>query len=334
VSAVQPQPGARVIPAEIRAAVAEFAARAGSIPGLACAILYGSAVRDELHRGSDLDLFLIFDGSSEESKEGRRIARDLADAAVEAADCPYYFACLPVHLDEVPSYSPHFLLNVVREGIVIWARPDFVFPPVVLGRTPLQLITFRVDGLPEEVRLDVQRALSAADGGLVQGEVRQIADGVLLAPPDATGPILTLLQTRGIEVATTTVWANGVPYHTMGEAMKAKGHLNKARQLESGLNVLLASSNPSEIVALVTEAIFGIAQQYISYGLEVRYGEHPDTHAGMPQRLIARGHPDIAQIFKDLTERRMGLWYGAQENGPAIAELQTMLERIRAWAIA
>ncbi len=28
----------------------------------------------------------------------------------------------------------------------------------------------------------------------------------------------------------------------------------------------------------------------------------------------------------------MGLWYGAQENGAAIAELQAMLERIRAWA--
>ncbi len=128
-SAVQIQPAARIIPPAIRAAVTEFVAHAGRIPGLACAILYGSAVRDELHPGSDLDLFLLFDGSPEETEEGRRLAYDLADDAVEATGCPHYFACLMTHLDAVPTYSPHFLLNIIQEGVVIWARPDFVFPP-------------------------------------------------------------------------------------------------------------------------------------------------------------------------------------------------------------
>ncbi len=114
--------------------------------------------------------------------------------------------------------------------------------------------------------------------------------------------------------------------------MNADGHLQRARELEETIAYLLAALQPERHVASIVENIYGAAQQYIAYALEIRHGEHSDTHAGLVRRLRNYGYPDIAQLFLEIEGLRMGRWYGKQGDGETIAKCQQLLSSIRDWA--
>lgn len=115
--------------------------------------------------------------------------------------------------------------------------------------------------------------------------------------------------------------------------MNADGHLQRAQELEESLDYLLADPQPERHLATIVETAFGAAQQYIAYALEVRHGDHPDTHAGMSRRLRQYGYPEIAESFNALGVLRMGRWYGSRGNGEAIETCRRLLSEIRAWAL-
>ncbi len=116
--------------------------------------------------------------------------------------------------------------------------------------------------------------------------------------------------------------------------MNADGHLQRARALEETLDYLLADPQPERHLATIAETAFGAAQQYIAYALEVRHGDHSDTHAGMSRRLRQYGYPEIANLFEEIDVLRMGRWYGRQGNGEAIRECRQLLSQIRDWALS
>jgi len=115
--------------------------------------------------------------------------------------------------------------------------------------------------------------------------------------------------------------------------MNADGHLQRARELQETLDYLLADPQPERHLATIAETAFGAAQQYIAYALEVRHGDHSDTHAGMSRRLRQYGYPEIAEYFSRLEQLRMGRWYGGRGNGEAIATCRQLLSEIRSWAL-
>jgi hypothetical protein len=80
------------------------------------------------------------------------------------------------------------------------------------------------------------------------------------------------------------------------------------------------------------EVTFGAAQQYVAAGLLERHGVHHDTHAGMPRDLRRLGYAQVAVAFDELTQLRMGRWYGRQGDGTAATECDRLLEIIRRWA--
>ena len=112
--------------------------------------------------------------------------------------------------------------------------------------------------------------------------------------------------------------------------MKADGHLKKASEIKGSIAEL--KGDPVHLVAVV-ELCYGMAQQYIAYGLERKYGEHRDTHAGLPALLREKGRGDVAMQFERLDTLRHGRWYGGKGNGEVLDEALEIVEGIEQWAV-
>ncbi|MCK4758100.1 MAG: hypothetical protein KAS67_06600 [Thermoplasmata archaeon] len=111
--------------------------------------------------------------------------------------------------------------------------------------------------------------------------------------------------------------------------MKADSHLKKAREIKASVAKL--KDDPVHLVAVV-ELCYGMAQQFIAYGLEDKYGEHRDTHTGLPALLRENDRGDIAMQFERLDTLRHGRWYGGKGNGEVLDEALDIISKIERWA--
>jgi len=111
--------------------------------------------------------------------------------------------------------------------------------------------------------------------------------------------------------------------------MNQTGHLQAAQELQATRSRLLV---PDDIRTYV-EVTLGIAQHYISYGLDRRYGSHPGRHAGMARILRERGHPEVADALVEIEHLRLGRWYGRQGDGETARRCDQFLEIIETWAL-
>ena len=91
--------------------------------------------------------------------------------------------------------------------------------------------------------------------------------------------------------------------------MNVEGHWRRALELEASIDFLLTDPQSERHLAAIVEAAFGAAQHLIAYALEQRYGAHPDTHAGIGKQLREHAHNDIADLFGQPDQLRMGRWY-------------------------
>jgi predicted nucleotidyltransferase len=125
----RPEPVEGLIPQELRPTIGEFIAEIGQILSLLCVILYGSAVRDELHDESDIDVFLLFDTDHkpELGEESATVARICVEVATRT-DSYYDFSFVMSNLAQLETMDQDYLQHVVDEGIVIWSRPQLVLP--------------------------------------------------------------------------------------------------------------------------------------------------------------------------------------------------------------
>jgi hypothetical protein len=112
--------------------------------------------------------------------------------------------------------------------------------------------------------------------------------------------------------------------------MKAEGHLARANEIKGSVDKL--KDDPVHLVAVV-ELCYGLAQQYIAYALEMKFGEHKDTHAGLPALLRENGQVEIAESFERLDTLRHGRWYGGKGNGEVLEEALEIIEEIERWAV-
>ena len=83
-----------------------------------------------------------------------------------------------------------------------------------------------------------------------------------------------------------------------------------------------------------TELSFGMAHHLGGVGGQRRFGVHQDNHEGLARWLRDRGASDIADMFAELEQMRIGRWYGRQANGDAAKHQDELLDAIAAWALA
>lgn len=83
-----------------------------------------------------------------------------------------------------------------------------------------------------------------------------------------------------------------------------------------------------------TELSFGMAHHLVGVGGQRRFGVHQDNHEGLTRWLRDRGAAEIADMFAELEQMRVGRWYGRQGNGDAATHQDELLDAIAEWALA
>lgn len=213
--------GSRVIPEIIRPLLGEFIAHADEIPGLVSAILYGSAVRGELHAKSDVDVLLLFDTDHDpELGAEATIAQQIGQTAAWRTHCPYTFSFVINDVKNLRQLDSDYLWNITKEGIVIWSRPQYLLDSHELPLEPYLIITYDLSKTSPKDKRAVHRALygyrtrrivagkvyESTSLGLVRGKIRRLAAGVILAPANQADKILDALRARGVPTRQTKVW--------------------------------------------------------------------------------------------------------------------------------
>ena len=107
--------------------------------------------------------------------------------------------------------------------------------------------------------------------------------------------------------------------------MKKEDHLQKAQRIESSFGHL----DKERDWELIVEGIYGAAQHYIAYICETSLEEHHDVHKGLIRFLKEKSLINLANLFQQLDELRIGKWYGNQVNGETVDLAYAALEKIK-----
>lgn len=209
------------IPQELYPALAHFIARAGDVPNLRAAVLFGSVVTGEFRRKSDIDVLLLFDTDhNPELGPEAEAALELGGEIAERYDLAHSFSFVMENLRD-GTLDPHFLWEVAREGIVIWADPALVlmseFQP---GLEPALLVTYSTKEMTGRDKGALHRALYgyrvekktgdkvyvSAKRGLIDRVGRRLGPGVVIVPARIADRLVGLLEKHGASYTTTKVW--------------------------------------------------------------------------------------------------------------------------------
>jgi predicted nucleotidyltransferase len=147
-----------VIPAEISQAVMEFALRCGEVPTLDTAILFGSTVDGSFSKKSDIDILLVFDtdGNPEVGPEAEEVHRLSGEISTEHS-LSHPFSFVMYSRGETIDHS--LLREVLRDGIVLFARPSEVLEVPRRGLRAHSLISYSLKGMEPRDKMGLQRGL-------------------------------------------------------------------------------------------------------------------------------------------------------------------------------
>jgi hypothetical protein len=112
--------------------------------------------------------------------------------------------------------------------------------------------------------------------------------------------------------------------------MNADGHRAKANEIKGSLERLLPDKEGQHVVAIV-ELSYGLLQHLISYGMELKYGRHLNSHVGVCKELRDLGEDHIAEIFESLDTLRAGRWYGGKGDGNVVNKCLEYIKEVEEW---
>lgn len=107
--------------------------------------------------------------------------------------------------------------------------------------------------------------------------------------------------------------------------MNEESHLEKAEEIRKSIDKLKPRE---EHVSSIVELVYGCSMHYLSYGCQVRFGTHKDTHVGLQKFLRKMNEEEIAIAFGKLDTIRHGRWYGGKDNGKTVSEALKILKQI------
>ena len=208
-----------MIPQEISQAIMEFALRCGQVPNLETAILFGSAVDGSFSKKSDIDVLLIFDidGNPEVGPEAEEIHRLSGEISTgHSLSHPISF----VMYSKGETIERSLLREVLRNGIVLFARPSEVLDVPRRGLRAHSLISYTLKGMEPREKMGLQRGLfgyrvtrkvgdksyQSSSPGLVGQWGRRIGPTAFLILDERAEEARELLQKRNCRFEEVPVW--------------------------------------------------------------------------------------------------------------------------------
>lgn len=213
--------GDKMIPDIIKKPIVDFVSRAKEIPNLEVAILFGSAIKNEFHKKSDIDILLLFNTNrNPEVGEEAKVAHKIASDILSEHNIPHSFSFIMENINN-PHLDTKFLRTIVNEGIVIWALPDVK----ILSRKkhymkPASIFSYSLSHLPPKNKMAVHRALygyrvektvkgkkyiSKSDG-LIGEHGEKLGDGVIMVPSRYASDIVSIFKLHNAEYKIKEVW--------------------------------------------------------------------------------------------------------------------------------
>ena len=199
-----------MIPKKLRLPLMDFADNASKIPNLVGVILFGSAVTGDISKKSDIDLLLVFDTNhNPEMGKEAEIAHKVASDISVKYDLPYPFSFVFVNKGNMIEIESDFLWNVVKEGVVIWGKPqDILMKSPHPSLEPLMLIKYSVKELNEKNKRKFLRWLYTSKKKIIEKREEKLGPGVLLIKAEKFEETKRVFDKFNVKYSTKKIWGH------------------------------------------------------------------------------------------------------------------------------
>jgi len=196
----------------------ELAQNLKDIPNMEAVILFGSAVKNELHKKSDIDIFLMFDSPNnpELGEEGLK-AQTIAFKVEKKYNLQNPFSF--VFFNRKESVDSDFLWEVVKDGITLYCKTD-----LILGQKeflkPAAFISYTYGDIPPKDKMYVKRQLYgykvkkkhkdkeyvSEREGIISKYGKKMGRATFIIEAKKVDEILLLFDERLVKYSLTKIW--------------------------------------------------------------------------------------------------------------------------------
>lgn len=203
---------------EIFPAVFEFSKKIREIDTLMAVVLYGSAVKGDMHKKSDIDLFLLFNAKHDPEKgEEAELVHKIAGEVEKKYKLKNPFSFVFLNYDE--KIDTDFLWETAKDGTIIYAKPE-----IIIGRRewlkPMLLITYSFENASHKDKMFVRRKLYgyrvekkykgkkyvSTSEGFVNKCGEKIGKSSFLIPADKSVYVIELFDKYRIKYSIKKIW--------------------------------------------------------------------------------------------------------------------------------
>ena len=210
------------MPQQISQAIMDFALRCHEVPNLRTAVLFGSAAVGSLSKKSDIDVLLLFDTvSNPETGAEAEVVHGIAGEVSSKWSLSHPFSFVMYSRGE--TVEPSLLREVLRDGIVLFARTQDVLGAPRDRLRPHVLFSYTLRGMRPRDKMGLQRGLygytvvrrvgsksyRSSSPGLVGLEGRRVGPTAFLVPNHKVEAARELLKGRGCAFKEVPVWTEG-----------------------------------------------------------------------------------------------------------------------------
>lgn len=203
----------------IKDAAFELAQNLKDIQGIEAVILFGSAAKNEMHKKSDIDIFLMFNLPNKNPEIGEEGVK-AQKTAVKIENKynlqnPFSF----VFFNRGESIDSDFLWEVAKDGITLYCLPE-----LVLGQKeflkPAAFISYTYGDIPQKDKMFVKRQLYgykvtkkhkdkeyiSEREGIVNKYGKKLGRATFIIEAKKTDEILKLFDERRVKYSLTKIW--------------------------------------------------------------------------------------------------------------------------------
>ncbi len=209
-----------MIPEKFQPVITDFVNNAEKIPNLVSAILYGSIVKGEMHKKSDIDILLLFDTDhNPELGLESKVAHQISAEVMKKHPSPNPISFVFSNLNDIEPNEVDFLWNTAKEGVVIWGKPNLAMLKLKDVLEPKMLITYSMNNLGRKEKVRVHRALhgyksrTTINGklyltkkeGIVKKE-EKLGLNTIIVSAEKADAITNILEKFGVKYSIRKVW--------------------------------------------------------------------------------------------------------------------------------